>query len=354
MLIPRTDTPGGADVGADKFLVFALAHGLDGTQGPDAGAAIQGANARYRRADGKLDHLAWLADELDQRANGDFLTAPLARQQTALDMIDRAAFANHQSTGPWPKIKGLLLTGYYTSEVGGSKELKLRTGARAVRPRPAAQAGDACLFERLDRGGVWMMADFDAIVVGSGITGGFAAKELTEAGLKVLMIERGPKIEHGSGYVTETLAPWDLPFRGLGDAEQYEHVYPVQMKNRHFTEFTQNHFVKDDENPYTTPEGGEFTWFRSYNMGGRSLTWGRQCYRWSDYDFGANKRDGVGTDWPIRYAELAPWYDRVEDFVGVSGAAEGLAQLPDGPLPAADGAECRRATRPRGHRQALA
>lgn len=175
-----------------------------------------------------------------------------------------------------------------------------------------------------------MTSDFDAIVVGSGITGGFAAKELTEKGLKVLMIERGPKIEHGTGYKTETLAPWDLPFRGLGDAEEYASVYPVQSKNRHFTEFTQNHFCRDDENPYTTPAGGEFTWFRSYNLGGRSLTWGRQCYRWSDYDFAANKRDGAGTDWPLRYAELAPWYDRVEDFIGVSGAAEGLAQLPDG------------------------
>lgn len=172
--------------------------------------------------------------------------------------------------------------------------------------------------------------DFDAIVVGSGITGGYAAKELTEAGLRVLMIERGRNIEHGSGYVTETLAPWELPFRGVGDAAAYEHDYPVQMKNRHFTEFTQNHFVNDRENPYTTGDGTDFTWFRSYNMGGRSLTWGRQCYRWSDYDFGANKRDGHGTDWPIRYADLAPWYDRVEAFVGVSGAAEGLAQLPDG------------------------
>ncbi len=175
-----------------------------------------------------------------------------------------------------------------------------------------------------------MMADFDAIVVGSGITGGYAAKELTEAGLKVLMIERGPKIEHGTDYKTETLARWDLPFRGLGGAKAYARDYPVQMKNRHFTEFTQNHFCKDSENPYTTPEGGEFTWFRSYNLGGRSLTWGRQCYRWSDYDFAANKRDGHGTDWPIRYADLAPWYDRVEEFVGVSGATEGLAQLPDG------------------------
>ncbi|UAJ11089.1 gluconate 2-dehydrogenase subunit 3 family protein [Glacieibacterium megasporae] len=123
VLIPRTDTPGGADVGADKFLVLALAHGLDGTRGPDAGGAIQGATVRYRRSDGSLDHLAWLERELDDRSQGNFITAPLARQQAALQMIDKAAFATHQTTGPWPKIKGLLLTGYYTSEAGGSKEL---------------------------------------------------------------------------------------------------------------------------------------------------------------------------------------------------------------------------------------
>ena len=173
-------------------------------------------------------------------------------------------------------------------------------------------------------------ATFDAIVVGSGVTGGYAAKELTAAGLKVLMIERGRKIEHGTDYRTETLAPWDLPFRGRGDAAAYERDYPVQRLNRHFTEFTQNHFVKDSDNPYTTEPGTDFTWFRSYNLGGRSLAWGRQCYRWSDYDFGANQRDGHGTDWPIRYADLAPWYDKVEAFIGVSGAEEGLPQLPDG------------------------
>lgn len=171
---------------------------------------------------------------------------------------------------------------------------------------------------------------FDAIVVGSGITGGWAAKQLTEAGLKVLMLERGRPIEHGTGYENETKAPWDLPFRGSGDAELYARDYPVQRLNRHFTEFTQDHFVNDRENPYATAADTQFTWFRSYQLGGRSLTWGRQCYRWSDYDFGANKRDGFGTDWPIRYADLAPWYDIAEEFVGVSGAAEGLAQLPDG------------------------
>lgn len=123
ILIPRTDTPGGADVGADAFLVLALAHGLDGTRAPDAGGAIQGATATHRRPDGSLDHLSWLEDMLDRNAQGDFLAAAPARQQAALAAIDSAAFANHQSIGPWPKIKSLLLTGYYTSEAGGSKEL---------------------------------------------------------------------------------------------------------------------------------------------------------------------------------------------------------------------------------------
>ncbi len=168
---------------------------------------------------------------------------------------------------------------------------------------------------------------FDAIVVGSGITGGWAAKELTEAGLTVLMIERGRQITHQVDYETETKAPWEMPFRGLGDAELYAREYPVQMLNRHFNEYTQGHFVNDKDNPYT---GSPFNWFRSYQLGGRSLTWGRQSYRWSDYDFGANRRDGHGTDWPIRYADIAPWYDKVEEFIGVAGQAEGLASLPDG------------------------
>ncbi len=175
-----------------------------------------------------------------------------------------------------------------------------------------------------------MSTDFDVIVVGSGVTGGWAAKELSEKGLKVLMIERGRMIEHGVDYTTETLAPWDLPFRGVGDPELYARDYAVQKENRHFNEWTQNHFVKDSDNPYTTDDGKPFNWYRSYQLGGRSLVWGRQSYRWGDVDFSANSRDGNGADWPIRYADLSRWYDHVEDFIGVSGSREGLAQLPDG------------------------
>lgn len=175
-----------------------------------------------------------------------------------------------------------------------------------------------------------MNTDFDAIVVGSGITGGWAAKELTEKGLKVLMVERGRHIEHGTDYVTEMKAPWEMPFRGAGDPQLYERDFAVQSKNRHFTEYTQNHFVNDRENPYSVADGTQFNWWRSYQLGGRSLTWGRQSYRMSDHDFGANKKDGHGVDWPIRYADLKPWYDHVEKFIGVSGQNEGLSSLPDG------------------------
>jgi len=153
---------------------------------------------------------------------------------------------------------------------------------------------------------------FDAIVVGSGITGGWAAKQLTEAGLKVLMIERGRMIRHQQDYTTETSAPWEMPYRGAGDAELQKADYSVQSTLSHFNEWNQSYWVNDRENPYQQGKDTNFSWIRGYHLGGRSLMWGRQSYRWGDLDFGANKRDGHGVDWPVRYADMAPWYDLVE------------------------------------------
>lgn len=169
---------------------------------------------------------------------------------------------------------------------------------------------------------------FDAIVVGSGITGGWAAKELCEKGLKTLVLERGRNVEHGKDYITEHLAPWDFPLRGRGDRKRYEDEYQVQSRCYAFGEHSEHFFINDKENPYIAVK--PFTWIRGNHVGGRSLMWGRQCYRWSDIDFEANAIDGVGVDWPIRYKDIAPWYDYVEKFVGISGQPEGLEQVPDG------------------------
>jgi len=171
---------------------------------------------------------------------------------------------------------------------------------------------------------------YDAIVVGSGITGGWAAKELCEHGLRTLVLERGRHVEHGKDYITEWLQPWQFPLRGRGDQELYERDYPIQSKNYAFGEATRHFFVNDREHAYVTPDDKPFRWIRGYQLGGRSLIWGRLCWRWSDLDFAANLRDGHGVDWPIRYHDLAPWYGHVERFIGVSGERLGLAHLPDG------------------------
>jgi choline dehydrogenase-like flavoprotein len=171
--------------------------------------------------------------------------------------------------------------------------------------------------------------DFDAIVVGSGISGGWVAKELCERGLKTLVIERGRHVEHRKDYL-DFSAPWDVPNRGLvPEAEVAEH-YPIQSQSYAFNSATKQWWVRDSEHPYSTPPDRPYAWMRGYHLGGRSITWGRQTYRMSDYDFNANRKDGHGIDWPIRYADISPWYDRVETFAGISGANEGLAQLPDG------------------------
>ncbi len=168
---------------------------------------------------------------------------------------------------------------------------------------------------------------YDAIVVGSGISGGWAAKELTEKGLKVLMLERGRPHEHIKDYKTASKDPWDFKHRGHTTLQQKKD-YPAIHRGWAASEAVMNSWVNEKDCPYT--EVKPFTWWRSYQVGGRSLLWGRQSYRWSDFDFEANLKDGVAIDWPVRYKDLAPWYDYVEKFAGISGSMEGLAHLPDG------------------------
>jgi choline dehydrogenase-like flavoprotein len=170
---------------------------------------------------------------------------------------------------------------------------------------------------------------YGAIVVGSGITGGWAAKELGEKGLQTLVLEAGRPIDPDTDYA-EHVPEWEMRYRGMSNRKQVENTQPVQETCNGMDEWNSKFFVNDKQNPYTTEPGKPFQWIRGRQVGGRSITWGRQSYRWSDLDFEANLREGVGVDWPIRYQEIAPWYDYVENFIGVSGRAEGLPQLPDG------------------------
>ncbi len=169
---------------------------------------------------------------------------------------------------------------------------------------------------------------YDAIVVGSGISGGWAAKELTEKGLNVLLLERGRDIEHIKDYVTANKEAWEFPHRGLMPTQEMLQNYPVLKRDYPLNETVLDLWVKDKESPYT--ETKPFSWFRGYHVGGRSLMWGRQSYRFNKWDFEANLVDGYGVDWPIRYEDLAPWYSYVEKFAGIQGSKEGLDVLPDG------------------------
>ena len=168
---------------------------------------------------------------------------------------------------------------------------------------------------------------YDAIVVGTGISGGWAAKELSELGLNILVLERGRMVKHGD-YPTANLDPWEMPNGGKVTPEEMKD-YPKQNRTGYtITESTKHWWPKDTEHPYS--ENKPFDWIRGYHVGGRSLMWGRQSYRLSDLDFTANAKEGIAIDWPIRYADLSPWYDKVEKFIGVSGQNAGLPQLPDG------------------------
>lgn len=168
---------------------------------------------------------------------------------------------------------------------------------------------------------------YDAIVVGSGISGGWAAKELTEKGLKVLMLDRGRPLEHGTGYESAMKHPWDFAHRGRITEEQKD-SHPFLKRDYPYSEYNASYWFDDLDAPYG--EVKRFDWFRPNIVGGKSIMWGRQSYRLSDIDFEANLKDGIAIDWPIRYADIAPWYDYTEKFAGISGEKLGLPQLPDG------------------------
>jgi choline dehydrogenase-like flavoprotein len=169
---------------------------------------------------------------------------------------------------------------------------------------------------------------YDVIVVGSGATGGWAAKELTQKGLDVLVLEAGRKVDPDKEY-TMLKWPYELPFRGFGNRAELERTQPIQSRNYACNEYSRQWFVNDLENPYTTPPDKPFYWIRGRHTGGRSLQWGRQSYRLSNFDLKAKTHDGYGDDWPISYEEIRPYYEKVERFVGISGREEKLPQLPD-------------------------
>ena len=175
---------------------------------------------------------------------------------------------------------------------------------------------------------------FDVIVIGSGMTGGWAAKEFTEKGFKTLVLERGRNVEHLKDYPTTNMQPWEFEHRGE-IPNKIKEANPIASKTYVFREDAAHFVVKDNEHPYVQEK--PFDWIRGYQVGGKSLLWARQTQRWSEFDFEGPKRDGFAVDWPVRYADLAPWYSHVEKFVGISGNKDGLANLPDGEfLPALD------------------
>ncbi|WP_417450144.1 GMC oxidoreductase [Kordiimonas sp.] len=171
--------------------------------------------------------------------------------------------------------------------------------------------------------------DFDVLIIGSGMSGGWVAKEMCERGYKTAVLDRGAPLEHGSGYENESKAPWEMPNRGAVNKAEAAQDYEKSSLCYAFNEYTKRHFIKDSDFPFQVKKDKRFDWIRSSSIGGKSLLWHRHSYRFSEMDFQANKHDGYGCDWPIRYDDLKDWYSYVERFAGISGSAEGLPQLPD-------------------------
>ena len=191
---------------------------------------------------------------------------------------------------------------------------------------------------------------YDVIVVGSGASGGWVAKELTEKGVEVLMLEAGPPRVPTRDF-TEHIWPYQLKYRGFGNQKKLLEDQPVQRLCYACDDYSHQFFVNDHEHPYTFPADKPFMWIRGRQVGGKTFCWARVSYRYSDFEFKAASRDGYGQDWPISYKDLEPYYDRIESYIGISGSYEGLPQLPDSKIPAAHAFELRRAGGERDRRE---
>ena len=314
IIIPQTDTPGAKEVRVNEFIDLILTEWYDHDERSLFLAGLADVNARSRAkfsadfADCPEPQQTQIVAELDEDLTRFRESLPVPPPDPAPQTVlrhDEAAYA------------GRLL------HLGG--RIRGRT-ARDNHPRRPCRL-------RTSRGSarkINMPANtYDAIVVGSGITGGWAAKELSEKGLRTLVLEAGRSITPENDYVEHVPAS-EMRFRGMGDRKRDSVDQPVQQISTGMDEWNSKFFVNDRENPYTTAPGKPFLWIRGRQVGGRSLIWGRQSYRWSDLDFEANLRESIAVDWPIRYQDIAPWYDHVEQFAGITGQAEGLPQLPDG------------------------
>jgi len=252
-----------------------------------------------------------------------------ARKKTGEARNTVPEFDTHLKGNFYDVFRGITLHGYYTSEIGFTQELKLQIipGAHMA---ARSWAPDSETHRTGDKTNMAGGNTYDAVIVGSGITGGWAAKELTEKGLSVLVLEAGRTILPERDYV-EHVPVWELKVSRLGQTcGTRKHAADSARVLLRLRRVFEQVFRQRQGNPYSTDPNKKFSWIRGRQVGGKSLTWGRQSYRWSDLDFEANLRDGVAVDWPIRYADIAPWYDYVEEFAGISGQAEGLPQLPDG------------------------
>jgi hypothetical protein len=313
-LIPTTDTPGARETGASLFILKMLD---DCSSKTDQDKFFKGMKA--------------LDDASRKRTGAPFVAATGAQREAILTAIGEKKIPGDElnffySTARKADDPFLLLLAIFPDQSAG-----IRIGARPLAWLCTGYRSHRNRIHRTSK--LILMGDstgnnrYDAIVIGSGMSGGWAAKEFTERGFKTLVLERGREVRHIKDYPTTNMLPWEFEHRGE-IPYQVREANPSVSRCYAFREDAMHFFVKDTDHPYVKER--PFDWIRGYQVGGKSLLWARQTQRWSDFDFEGPTRDGYATDWPIRYKDLASWYSYVEKFVGISGNRDGLPQLPDG------------------------